>query len=82
MADQKFVEGVYLKKGMYGTKVSFNTAKFVEWLNQNTNEKGYCNIEIKTAKGDYDKLYAVLDTWQPKPQDATKTEPADDTSPF
>ena len=87
MAD--FVKGIYVKKGKFSTKVSFNVEQFTLWLNENRNEKGYVNIDIKTAREDENKLYAVLDTWQPTqqaapaPQQTTVTPapvPADTTS--
>lgn len=64
MAD--FVKNVFVKKGKYGTKVSFKVDAFIEELKAKKNSEGYVNIEIKESKAG-DKLYAAFDDWQPKP---------------
>lgn len=64
MAD--FVKNVFVKKGKYGTKVSFKVDAFIEELKAKKNSEGYVNIEIKESKSG-DKLYAAFDDWQPKP---------------
>lgn len=62
-----YSKGIFVKKGKYSLKCSVKTSDFVQWLNENTNDKGYCNIEIKERKepGKYgDTHYAVKDEWQ------------------
>jgi hypothetical protein len=64
-----YSKGIFIKRGKYSLKCSVKTSDFVQWLNENTNDKGYCNIEIKERKepGKYgDTHYAVKDEWQPE----------------
>ena len=69
-----YSKGIFIKKGKFSLKCSVKTSDFVQWLNANTNEKGYCNIEIKERKepGKYgDTHYAVLDEWKPEKKEET-----------
>ena len=69
-----YSKGIFIKKGKFSLKCSVKTSDFVQWLNANTNEKGYCNIEIKERKepGKYgDTHYAVLDEWKPEKKKET-----------
>jgi len=64
-----YSKGIFIKKGKFSLKCSVKTSDFLQWLNENTNDKGYCNIEIKERKepGKYgDTHYAVLDEWKPE----------------
>jgi heme-degrading monooxygenase HmoA len=65
MQKTEYVKGVYVKKGKYGTKVSFKLDAFIEEIKSKKNKDGFVNIEIKEAKSG-EKLYAVYDTWEPK----------------
>ena len=65
MQQAEFVKNLYIKKGKYGTKVSFKVDAFIEEIKSKKNKDGFVNIEIKESKSG-DKLYAVYDTWQPK----------------
>jgi hypothetical protein len=65
MQQAEFVKNLYIKKGKYGTKVSFKVDAFIEEIKSKKNKDGFVNIEIKEAKSG-DKLYAVYDTWEPK----------------
>ena len=48
-------------------KLSFKTSDFKKWLDENTNEKGYVNVDILKGK-DQTKLAAKLNTYVPKPK--------------
>jgi low affinity Fe/Cu permease len=65
MQKTEYVNGIYVKKGKYGTKVSFKLDAFIEEIKSKKNKDGFVNIEIKEAKSG-EKLYAVYDTWEPK----------------
>ena len=71
MAEKKFVDGLFVSRRdnapeFVVASLSFNTEKIIEWLKQNTNAKGFCNVDIqKSASG---SLYATLNDWQPSNQ--------------
>lgn len=48
-------------------RLSFKTNDFKQWLDENTNEKGYVNVDILKGK-DQTKLTAKLNTYVPKPK--------------
>jgi hypothetical protein len=74
--EKKYVDGLFIKtrETQYGEIInqSFHTEKFIQYLKENTNEKGYCNIDILTTRDG--KKYAKLNDWKPAPQSA----PVDD----
>jgi hypothetical protein len=59
-----FAEGAIVKKSTYGFKISIKKDEFVKFLNANTKEGGWVNLELKeTIAGG--KFYLELDTWKP-----------------
>lgn len=50
-------------------KMSVKVSEAVEWLEANKSERGYVNLQLLLAK-DGEKLYFVLDTFEPKPKDS------------
>ena len=52
--------------------LSVKTDDFVQFLKENTNEKGYVNLQVLRSK-DKGTLYAVVDTFEPKAS-TTSTE--------
>ena len=66
MSETKFPEGIFAKEGNVGfvtAKLSFKTEEFIKYLKANTNDKGYCNIDVlKSKKGG---LYCSLNDWKP-----------------
>ncbi len=68
-----FVKGLYIDKKdtQYGEiiKLSVKSKDFVEWLKANTNDKGYCNIDILSTRDG--KKYAKKNEFKPQQQ----TEP-------
>lgn len=70
MANEKtYAKGLWVEKKptSFGDiiKLSVKTADFAEFLQQYTNEKGYCNIDVLNSK-EGDKLYAVLNDFKPQ----------------
>lgn len=63
----KFVDGLFVNRrenapDFVRASLSFQADKFIEWLKNNVNAKGYCNIDILMGnKG----LYAKHNDWQP-----------------
>ncbi len=45
--------------------LSVKTDDFTQFLKENTNEKGYVNLQVLKSK-DKGTLYAVVDTFEPK----------------
>ena len=53
--------------------LSIKTDDFIQFLRENTNEKGYVNLQVLKSK-DKGTLYAIVDTFTPK-TDNVSTEP-------
>lgn len=49
-------------------RMSVKVEEAVEWLQANKSERGYVNLQLLLAK-DGEKLYFVLDTFEPKPKE-------------
>jgi len=75
--ETKLIEGLYAKKpsdnapDFVKAKISINQ-KFIDFYNENKNEKGYLNMDILETK-DGTKYYAKLDEYKPK--EKTEGEP-------
>ena len=50
--------------------LSVKTDDFTQFLKENTNEKGYVNLQVLKSK-EKGTLYAVLDTFEPKTSTAS-----------
>lgn len=65
--------------------VGIKADKMIEFLNQNKNEKGYCNIVLakrRQASEHGDTHYAYLDTFKPTPRgDQQRSSAPADTNP-
>ena len=65
--------------------LSVKTDDFIHFLKENTNEKGYVNLQVLKSK-DKGTLYAVLDTFEPKASTASteikKAVKTQDNDPF
>lgn len=84
MSDKIYVDGLFIKKGKFGTKVGVRVDEFSRWLLEHQEEgNDFVNIEIKESK-DGQKMYAELDTWKPNKDKAKDVEVdnEDDGLPF
>lgn len=88
MANEKiYPDGLFVdqKETSFGTidKLSIQVDKFIKFLNEHKNAKGYVNLDMLTSK-DGEKKYAVLNTFQPKQQgvDISSKGDEDDLLPF
>ena len=65
--------------------LSFKADDFTQFLKENTNEKGYVNLQVLKSK-DKGTLYAVVDTFEPKasttPTEIKKAVKTQDSDPF
>lgn len=81
MNEKKFIDGLFTSRRESAPEfiianLSFKTDKFIEWLKQNTNGRGYCNVDVqKSASG---SLYATLNDWQPSNQSNSQEEKEND----
>lgn len=71
MAGEKiYAKGVVKAKStQYGIKIGLKASEFIEFLNQNTNDKGFVNLELKERRAADDKgntHYIELDTYTPQ----------------
>jgi len=78
-----FVTGLYVDKKdtQYGEiiKLSFKSEAFINWVKANTNEKGYCNVDILSTKEG--KKYAKLNSFKPTQSPASVPNPTQNTIP-
>ena len=69
--EKQFVEGLFTSRrenapDFVVANLSFKTDRFIEWLKNNTNARGYCNIDIK--RSDKGGFYSTLNDWKPQEQ--------------
>ena len=69
------VKGLFAKRNEKAPEfvicgLSVKTDDFIQFLKENTNEKGYVNLQILRSK-DKGTLYAVVDTFEPKASTAS-----------
>ena len=87
MPDKLFVNGLNISKRQGAPdfvicSVGVKCKDFFEFMKANE-KKGWLNFDIKLSKND--KLYAEVDTWEPKKQDETQGggyDAPDDDIPF
>ena len=76
--ETKFIDGLFIKSPHEKSpefvkfKCSVLTDKFIKFLNENTNAKGFVNFDVLESKGK--TLYAKLDSWQPEKKVEQKPE--------
>ena len=71
MEEKKYAKGLFAKRNEKAPEfvvcsLSFKTDEFMQFLRENTNEKGYVNLQVLKSR-DKGTMYAVLDTFEPKP---------------
>ena len=71
MEEKKYAKGLFVKRNEKAPdfvvcSLSIKSDEFVQFLRENTNEKGYVNVQVLKSK-DKGTMYAVLDTFEPKP---------------
>lgn len=69
--EKQFVEGLFTSRRENApdfvlANLSFKTDRFIEWLKNNTNSRGYCNIDVKRSKNG--TIYSELNDWKPQEQ--------------
>ena len=75
MSTKTYINGLFIKKKttpFESINVSINVAEFVQQIQANSNDKGYCKIVFqnrKEADKNGNNMYAVLDTFVPKSQE-------------
>ena len=85
-----YAEGLFAKRNEKAPEfvvcnLSIKADDFMQFLEENTNEKGYVNLQVLKSK-DKGTLYAVLDTFEPKASTASteikKAVKKQDNDPF
>jgi hypothetical protein len=66
--EKKFITGLFTSRRENApdfvlANLSFKTEQFIEWLKENTNAKGYVNVDLLSSKDG--KPYAKLNEWKP-----------------
>lgn len=78
MSGKTYINGIFIKKRttpFESINVSINVSEFVQQIQANANDKGYCNIVFqnrKEADKNGNNMYAVLDTFVPAKKDEFK----------
>ena len=70
MEEKKYAKGLFVKRNEKAPEfvicsLSVKTDDFTQFLKENTNEKGYVNLQVLKSK-DKGTLYAEIDTFEPK----------------
>lgn len=68
--EKKYTRGFFVneKQTQFGSLMNIDilAKDFIEFIKENTNEKGYCKITVMKAKeGGKNTHYAVLNDWKP-----------------
>ena len=71
MEEKKYAKGLFAKRNEKAPEfvvcsLSCKTDDFIQFLKENTNDKGYVNMQVLKSR-DKGTIYAVLDTFEPKP---------------
>ena len=71
MEEKNYAKGLFAKRNEKAPEfvvcnLSCKTDDFIQFLKENTNDKGYVNMQVLKSK-DKGTMYAVLDTFEPKP---------------
>ena len=78
MENKKYAKGLFVKRNEKAPEfvvcsLSVKSDDFIQFLKENTNDKGYVNMQVLKSK-DKGTMYAVLDTFEPKPNTAPTQE--------
>ena len=70
--EKQFVEGLFTSRRENApdfilANLSFKTDRFIEWLKNNTNARGYCNIDVK-GEVKMELFIQKLNDWKPQEQ--------------
>lgn len=88
-----YFNSIFCKETRFGIRLSGKVDEIIKQLGDNTNEKGYINLEIKKRREPSDKgltHYIEVDTYMNKSQDEKRANPvsrdeerlSDDSLPF
>lgn len=72
--ESKLADGMFFDRPKEGSpswvkgKVSIQVEKAVKFLQENTDEKGYCRLDLLQSK-DGTRLYFRLNDWKPEAKD-------------
>ena len=83
---EKYVKGMFVKRNEKAPdfvvcSLSFKTDEFIQFLRENTNDKGYVNLQVLKSR-EKGTLYAILDTFEPKAVETPKQKTNNSQDPF
>ena len=90
MEEKKYAKGLFVKRNEKAPEfvicnLSLKADDFTQFLKENTNEKGYVNLQVLRSK-DKGTLYAEVDTFEPKASTAStevkKSVKTQESDPF
>ena len=69
MEEKKFAKGLFAKRNEKAPDfvvcyLSFKSNEFIQFLKENTNDKGYVNLQVLKSR-EKGTMYSVLDTFEP-----------------
>lgn len=85
MTEKKFPEGIRIDKPREGSpdfvrgRIGVEVDKFIEYLKEHKNDKGWVNLDILTSK-EKGTLYLQLNDWKPKTENNERPYPEADVS--
>jgi hypothetical protein len=85
MADKIYFNGVFIKKGKYGLKLTGKSADIIAEIQKHTNSKGYLNLELnerKEADKNGNTHYLTVDTWEPGAARPAQNQSVEDIEPI
>ncbi len=81
MSESEFIDGMYVSRredapSFVLCDLGFKVEEFTAFLKKHVNDKGYVNASVLMSK--QDKIYAKLNTFEPKTQEGENTKPSFD----
>ena len=69
MENKKYAKGLFVKRNEKAPEfvvcsLSVKTDEFIQFLKENTNDKGYVNLQVLKSR-EKGTMYSVLDTFEP-----------------
>ena len=76
---EKYAKGLFVKRNEKAPEfvvcsLSIKSDEFVQFLKENTNDKGYVNLQVLKSR-DKGTIYAVLDTFKPRANSTQVNDP-------
>jgi hypothetical protein len=85
--EKKYAKGIFAneKQTQYGSlmNIDVKVSEFIEFVKENTNDKGYCKLTVMKAKeGGKNSHYVVVNDWKPVAKAQPQIADDDQDLPF